>query len=152
MKKIFYTGIAFVLMFGLLSYPVKAETIPAYNVITYTEYCDDGSYYVIEVGTSVRVARDSSTEGYKSSTYYSGNGVAIWSVTVNGTFSYVAGVSSKAKTASCIVKFYSADAEFVSKNAYVSGASAVAQATVKYGKDNTSRSVTLTCDTYGKLS
>lgn len=139
-------------MFGLLSFPATAETNPVCNVTTYTEYCDDGSYFVVEVGTYVHRAKSSTVDGYKTAKYYIGGTDAVFAVTVYGTFSYTYGVSAKASSASCTVTRYAPKAEFVSKNAYVSGASAIAQGTVKYGTSNISKSVTLTCDEYGKLS
>lgn len=152
MKKIFCFVITLILISGPLSFPAMAETGPVCNVITYTEYCDDGSYFVVEVGTYVQEARASSVDGYKTSKYYNRVGVAIWDINVHGTFSYTSGVSAEAASASCTVTRYDPNTELVSKNAYVSGASAVANATVKYLDSTTYKTVTLTCDKYGKLS
>lgn len=115
------------------------------------EYLDDGSYFVIEVVQPVTFARSNSTNGYKSATYYGANGAAIWRVTVHGYFSYN-GSSATATSASAEVAIFDSYAKFVSKNAYVSGASAYGHGSVKYGVNTGAKTVVLTCDRNGNLS
>lgn len=135
----------------LSSFSMVAFAAPADKLIsTTTEYSEDGSYIVTEIYESAIQPRTGKT-GYAESTYYSSNGSKIFVVTVNGTFSYVEAVTSAATSATASVSIYSNKASFVSKNAYTSGATAVATGTVNYSGDTITRTVTLTCDKYGNL-
>lgn len=113
------------------------------------EYLDNGDYVVTEVYKPIAQPL-SGTSGYKSSTYTASSGTRVFVVTVYGTFNYN-GSTSSATSASASVDIYNANASFVSKNAYTSGASAYATGTVKYGGINISRTVSLTCDKNGNL-
>jgi len=151
MKKIL--SLAFTLLFTLnaLSLPVFASEASLDKLESYVEDCADGGYFVIEIGTYETLARASTKSGYKTATYYTGSGKAVWAVRIDGDFIYN-GTSSSATSASATVYTYEAKAEFVSKNAYTSGASAIGSATMKYGTANTYKTVTLTCDKNGNLS
>lgn len=128
----------------LSSFSMVAFAAPADKLIsTTTEYSEDGSYIVTEIYESAIQPRTGKT-GYAESTYYSSNGSKIFVVTVNGTFSYVEAVTSTATSATASVSIYSNKASFVSKNAYISGATAVATGTVNYSGDTITKTVTLT--------
>ncbi len=145
--------LAFVLTMLLLfsSFSMAAFAAPVDKLIsTTTEYFDDGSYVVTNVYENAIQPRTGKT-GAKEATYYTANGSRVFVVTVNGTFSYVEAVTSAATGATATVSIYSNKASFVSKNAYTSGASAIATGTVNYSGDTITKTVTLTCDKYGNL-
>jgi len=98
------------------------------------------------------VERSCTTSGTKTATHYSAQGVAIWKVTVSGTFTYTPGVSAKATSASVTVGIADEDIKFIEKDSYTSSASAYGYGKVKYGIDYLGKTVKLTCDTYGNLS
>lgn len=150
MKRFLALVLSILLILPILS--VAASAASADKLIsTTTEYYEDGSYAVINVYENMIQPRTGKT-GYKDGIYYSFNGTSIFKVTVNGSFDYVYGISSTAKSATANVSIYNSDTSFVSKNAYTSGASAVATGTVKYLGNVVSKTVTLTCDKYGNLS
>ena len=109
------------------------------------------SFFVTELTRENSLLR-SSQGGSKTSTYYNSNYVAIFAVTVHGSFTYSYGVSSSATSASCTVTTYSTSASFQSKDAWTSGNSAYGYANVSYKGRNTSRTVSISCDSYGNLS
>ena len=78
--------------------------------------------------------------------------MAIFAVTVHGSFTYSYGVSSSATSASCTVTTYSTSASFNSKDAWTSGKSAYGYGSVSYKGTNTGRTVSISCDSYGNLS
>lgn len=136
----------------LASLPMAAFAAPADKLVsTTTEYFEDGSYLVTNVYENAMQPRTGKL-GYKDSTYYTASGTKVFIVTVNGTFDYTYGISSKATGATALVSIYSNKASFVSKNAYTDGASAIATGTVDYSGDKITRTVILTCDKYGNLS
>lgn len=136
----------------LASLPMAASATTADKLIsTSTEYLEDGSYVVTNVYESAIQPRTGKT-GYAEATYYTQNGTKVFVVTVDGTFEYTYGVSSKATGATASVSIYSANASFVSKNAYTSGASAVGSGTVSYSGSPITKTAKVTCDKYGNLS
>lgn len=151
MKKFLSLGIILLFVIGCLAIPVSAQHISAENVTTKTEILEDGSYFIVETGIYPTYTRASAKSGYKTATYYTASNVAIWAITVNGSFSYT-GSSSTATSASCTITRYDSNTSTVSKNAYTSGSSAVGTATVKYKNINTDKTVQLTCDKNGNLS
>lgn len=132
--------------------PMAALAAPAEDILVShsVEYLGNGESIETEVYKCAIQPR-TGTNGYKTATYRIG-GTAIWAVTVNGSFSYTSGVSCRATSASAVVDIYSSAASFVSKDAYTNYNSAIASAVVRYNGINTSKSVTLSCDTYGNLS
>lgn len=70
---------------------------------------------------------------------------------VNGSFTYNYGVSSQATSVSATVQIFNNNATFVSKNAYTSGNTATATATVRYAAAITTKSTSVSCDKYGNL-
>lgn len=151
MKRIISLAFTLLLTLTVFALPAFASEIPLAKVESYVENCDGDGFFVIEVGTYETMTRSSTKSGYKTATYYSGSGNAVWAVRVDGNF-YYNGTSSSASSASATVYTYNSKAQFVSKNAYVSGSSAIGNATMKYGTANTYKSVTLTCDKNGNLS
>lgn len=131
---------------------MTAAAAPADKLIsTSTEYLEDGSSIVTSVYESAIQPR-TGKKGYKEAVYKAADGTKVFAVTVDGTFEYTYGVSSKATGAAAKVAIYSPKASYVSKNAYTSGASAIATGVVKYNENTVSKTVVLTCDRYGNLS
>lgn len=122
------------------------------NEDTTIEYLDDGSYFVIEVTQSPTLGRSTNIDGYKEATYYSKDGTAIWTIQLHGYFTYTSGVSAKATSASVSVILHDSGASFISKDSYISGATAYGSTKVKYGSVTVSKAVDLTCSVYGVLS
>ena len=151
MKKALSLAFTLLFLFNAFSFSAFAAERPFEKTETYTEYCEDGGYYVIEIGTYLPFARASTKSGYKTATYYNSSNKAIWAVQVQGYFSYT-GSSATATSASATVYTYDSKVEFGSKNAYVSGATAVGTATMKYGSVYTDKTVRLTCARNGNLS
>lgn len=151
MKKIFCLLLCVCILLVAVSVPASAAEAQAKNAI-YIERLADGSYFVIEVNQDAPVARSNTTSGSKTATYYGANGKAMWNVTVHGVFTYTPGVSASATSASVTVGIIDSGVKFVSKDAWVSGASAYGYAQVKYGSVTQSKTVVLTCDEYGNLS
>ncbi len=120
--------------------------------IVSTEYLADGSFFVEEIIQNTPMARSNTASGSKTATHYAANGNKIWRVTVNGEFTYTSGVSATATSATATVGIIDSGATFVSKNAYVSGASAYGYGKVKYEGSTLGKTVVLTCDKYGNLS
>lgn len=114
------------------------------------EYLDDGSYYVETVHESNSLARTGKS-GTKTAQYHSASGSLIYAVTVNGTFIYN-GYGSSATSASATVSIYASNTSFNGKDAYTSGASAVATGSVISSGITLRKTVTLTCDKNGNLS
>ena len=151
MKKIISLGLVFLLAFVCFTFPASAQEVVSINTSTSIETFTDGSYFIIETGSYPTSARASTKNGYKTATYYTSSNVAVWAVTVNGSFSYN-GTTSTATSASCSITRYDSNTSTISKNAYTSGSSAVGTATVKYKRIYTDKTVTLTCDRNGTLS
>ena len=134
------------------AFSVTAVAAPENRLVsTSVEYLEDGSYFITEVYESAIQPRTGQI-GSKTSTYYGENGSKIFSVTVNGTFSYVYCSSVGATGAEAIVNIFNNNASYVSKSAYTREASAYAVGTVSYNGINITRTVVLTCDKYGNLS
>lgn len=110
----------------------------------------NGDSITIELYKNAIQPRTGAT-GHRTFTYRNSSGTTIWDLTVNGTFSYNYGVSSTATNSSAVVNIYSNKADFISKNAYTSGNTATATATVAYDTVSTTRSVSVSCDKYGNL-
>lgn len=151
MKRILALMMSLILFTVPLTVGVSAANIPNRLVSSSTEYLENGDYVITEIFEPSIQMRAGKT-GAKTLTYYNSAGNAVFAVTVNGTFSYTYGSSSSATGASAVVDIYNTNAKFVSKNAYTSGASAVAVGNVRYNASNASKTATLTCDRYGNLS
>lgn len=151
MKKLFSLLFCMCALLVTVSVPAFAADMQAKNTVS-IEYLADGSYFVIELNQDIPIARSSTVSGSKTATYYGANGKAMWNVTVRGEFTYTPGVSARATSASATVGIIDSGVKFVSKDAWVSGASAYGYAQVKYGSVTQNKTVILTCDKYGNLS
>lgn len=149
MKKVIFCLLVVAFYINCFALPVSAQEPRDMLLSRTVEVLDNGDSIVTELYLDAVQPR-TGTKGYKTSTYRA-NGVAVWDVTVNGAFTYNYGVSSTATGASATVVIHNSKAEFVSKNAYTSGNTATATATVAYNSVTTTRSVSVSCDKYGNL-
>jgi len=149
MKKIVNTFLC-ALLLAMLSVHAHAQSDSSLYV-RYTEYQEDGSYFIIEISQTNTEVRANTTSGTKSATYYDEFDTPIYAVDVTGSFSYN-GTSATADSATSTVYIYDRNASFDSKGAYTSGASAVGYANIKFNSRPIYKSVVLTCSKDGKLS
>lgn len=149
MKKITVVLLCAVL-FGVLAVPAYAQGDSNCGT-QYTEYLEDGSYFVIKTTQSNTITRSNTTSGTKSAMYYNNANTLIFTVDVTGTFTYD-GVSATADSATVAVYIYDRSADLDNKGAYSSGASAIGYANVKVDSIRMYKSVTLTCSKDGRLS
>lgn len=149
MRRFLLLVVAILMLFSTFTLCASAKEPEDMLLSRSIEYLDNGDYIVTEIYQPM-AQPFSGTNGYKSSTYTTSSGTRVFTVTVYGTFSYN-GSTSSATSASASVDIYAANASFVSKNAYTSGATAYATGTVNYGGVNITRTVSLTCDKNGHL-
>lgn len=116
---------------------------------------DDGSYIKITMDGVTAVASKTVTKS-KNYTYYNGDNVASWKITLTGTFTYT-GTTSTCTASSCTVTIYNDSWYVVSKSATKSGNTASATVTmglkilgITICKDT--YNITLTCDKNGNVS
>ena len=117
-------------------------------------YFEDGSYLTIDVieFDSVLTRGTSVVSGKKIGTYSNNSGETLWTITVNGKFTYN-GLSATAIDASYSYQIYDSAWSLKSANAYCSGNRAIAEGTFHGGfLLNRDVTVTLTCSPDGKLS
>ncbi len=137
-------------LLSIFSITASAQTNENILISRTVDVFENGDTFVTELYQPSIQPRTGAT-GYKTGTYYNASGAAIWSVTVNGSFTYSYGVSSCADSASATVKIYNNNATFLSKNAYTSGNTATATASVRYAAYTTNKSISVSCDIYGNL-
>ena len=118
-------------------------------------YCDDGSYFIVEISRNVERSSGNIT-GNKTYTYYNSDNSAQWRATLTASFNYT-GSSSTCTNAYVSVDLYDSDWYVSSKYASKSGNVATASVTVGRrvaGITMTSVPVNLrlTCDKSGNLS
>ncbi len=157
MKTVIRRVTILILLITMFSISAFASCIPHNEQFSSIEYLQNGDYiiteYAVESSTSLAKGVLASTKnGTKTASYYTASGSIVWSVIVDGTFSYTYGVSVTATASSATVRIYNAGASYVTKSAYTSGNVATASGTVKYSGINTTKSVSVSCDKYGNLS
>lgn len=132
-----------------------AESTITNTVISSTRIeLDNGDYIIEEIGENedTQILRASSSKsGYKKSTYYNSSDVAIFSVQVNGSFTYN-GTTAKATSSSATVYIHNESATYVSKSTNYSSNFATATGKVKYLGITIPKTVTLYCSAAGVLS
>lgn len=149
MKRIIAVSLCLMMLFTLMSSPISASEPKDILVKRTIEILDNGDTIVTEVYECAIQPRSEKT-GYATGTYVNSAGTAIWKLTVTGSFTYD-GFTSTATSAEASVSIYKTKAEFVSKNAYTSGATATGTATVTYNDSRTTRSASVSCDKNGNL-
>ncbi len=150
MKKLLSILLIATLIVGCCSLSASAQEPQDILLSRTVEILDNGDSVVVELYKNAIQPR-TGTSGHRTYTYYNSSGAQIWSVTVNGTFSYTYGVSSTATGASAVVNIYDSRASFQSKNAWTSGNTAWASGTVKYNGVQATRNAKISCDIYGNL-
>ncbi|MDD4593249.1 MAG: hypothetical protein PHG06_22950 [Parabacteroides sp.] len=158
-----------ILVVAMLAFPAYAED-PA-NVSstsdTQLELFSDGSYAIIDttieyatiydqesvVATNaIAVASTSSTKTASATyTYYSNSGDKKWSLTVTGRFSYN-GSTSKATSASVSHKIFGSGWSCSDTSHSISGATAKATGTFKYGFLTKNAAIGLKCSAKGTIT
>lgn len=153
-KKSLLAGVlAFVMITALCAVPAMAADLDANSNVDVVYY-EDGSYLVREVITeSALKSRGTQTKtGSCVTTYYNASDVAMWDITLTGTFSYN-GSTATALSASYSYNIYSSAWAFKSANAYCQENKAIVDGVFVHAffipHDTT---VTLTCSPTGVLS
>lgn len=153
MKKIFAISLIVMLIFSsVFCIPASATEVKTETTI---EYLDNGDYIETTITYYETDSRAATKSGSKTSTYKSDSGTALWSVTVNGTFTYngtTSSCTSVSRSASASASGWSIKSSSCTKSGNC--ASATATATYKKGLVSYDKSLTvnLYCSPYGILS
>lgn len=121
------------------------------------EKYDDGSYLETTIISDSINSKSSTRSGKKTSTFKGSDGTAMWSITVNGKFSYN-GKSATCTSSTYEKADYSISWRLSNARASKSGATASASVTAKQYHQNGSvlktinKTVKLTCSPTGDLS
>lgn len=150
MKRVLSIILVAVLTVSFCSLSVSAEKADDVLLSKTVDTLDNGDTITVELYKSAVQPRTGTT-GHRIMTYKNSAGSTIWTLTVNGTFTYDYGVSSTATASSAVVNIFSSNATYISKSAYTSGNTATATGTVRYNTVSTTRSVSVSCDKYGNL-
>lgn len=152
MKHISTKLFAFFLSLLLFTTCVCAESSQK-SVVSFDHIDLPNGDYIIEIitETDVQAYATNTKSGTKTATRYTSDNVALFSVTVTGTFSYN-GSTSKATSASATVNLLNPAVSYVSKSAKCSGNSAIATGTTKYCDVTYYGTTKLSCSSSGVLS
>ena len=151
MKKIAVLLVCVLLAIGIMTKSVSADVDSDMVLLSETvTYVDETTYY-IECIYVPEVCPSSDVRTGSKTAQFVYKGSSIFTVSVTGQFTYD-GRAAKAISASGGVNVHVAGASLNSKNAYTSGASAIASASVSYLGTTLNKTVTLTCDANGNLS
>lgn len=154
MKRVKYSlVIAVIIIIGSMSVQANDEAKKQISI----EYLENGDYIETCLEEYPMINRASTRKGSKTSSYKNASGTVMWSITVTGTFSYTSGKTVQCTSASGSSKSNSSAWSVTPANASKSGNRARASATgtqIVNGVviSTLSRTVTLTCDSYGNLS
>lgn len=110
----------------------------------------NGFYYIETISVPAVQTYGSTRTGTKTARCVH-SGTNIFAISVTGTFTYD-GTTAVATSATYSITTYVEDATVKSRNAYTSGASAIATGSVSYMGFTLQKTVTLTCDKNGNLS
>lgn len=114
------------------------------------EVLENGDMFVREVYRDA-VQSFSGISGHATSTYRTASGKDMWSIRVNGTFTYTYGVCSSATAASVVVIIHDSSCSLINKEARTSNNTATTAAVVKHDLVYTPGLISLSCDIYGNL-
>lgn len=154
MKRVLALALLCVMAFGVIfCLPVSAATDE--KTETYVEVLENGEKirtYITYYEDNTRAATKS---GYKTTEYLNADNEVMWSVTVNGTFTYN-GTTSSCTSASRSTAVYGSQWSIKSSSATKSGncatATAVAVKKNVIGSSEYTATVNLYCSPYGILS
>ena len=113
-------------------------------------YVDESTYYIERIYVPEVCLYSNIRTGTKTAQGVH-SGKVVFTLSVTGQFTYD-GITAKATSASGGINVHVAGASLNSSNAYTSGASAIATASVSYLGITLNKTVTLTCDANGNLS
>lgn len=153
MKRLFVFLICVLLLGNAFALPVAAaETIDNQQIIISQTVQDlgNGNYFVETIYVPNVQLYSNSKTGTKTAEYIA-SGTTIYTISVTGTFTYD-GITSDATSALCAIATHVSGASILSRNAYTSGASAIASGSISYIGVTLQKTVTLTCDKDGNLS
>lgn len=154
MKKNF---IALLLMFIIFTPINNVSALEKNNESSTFEYELNGNYYeTIITYDSLLTRATNSVSGHKTLAYKTSSGKTLWSITVNGTFTYN-GSTSSCTSASVSTSVVDGSWKIASKSSSKSGNTAKATATAHcYLNGNIinrqTKTITLKCSANGKLS
>ena len=155
MRKFISALLCVIVCISICSFSASAEEVKNQLVSRSVEMLQDGDYIVKELYQTEQailpMTEGREISGRQTSTYYSSNGTAMWALSVEGTFIYINGVSSRAISAYASVEIFANNAKLVSKNATYSGNTTTATATVSYFGSSKTGSVSISCDIHGNL-
>lgn len=151
MKKIAIFLVCVLLVIGVMPKFVSADVDSGMVLLSETiTYIDESTYYIERIYVPEVCPYSNTRMGTKTiQGVYGGN--VVFTLSVTGQFTYD-GRTAKATSASGGINVHVAGASLNSKNAYTSGASAIASASVSYNGIAIYKTVTLTCDANGNLS
>ncbi len=154
MKRFLSLLACILLVSGALMIPAAAAGGEAQNdqimVHQTVEYVGDDCYYVETIYVPRAQLYSNTKAGTKTAAYIA-SGTTIFSVSVDGVFTYD-GTTSSATSSHCTVATYVEGATITNHYAYLSGASACGFGSVSYIGVTLQKTVTLTCDKDGNLS
>lgn len=153
MKQVISLLLCIILLCGTLAFPVSAIEYPENEQLVISQTVEDlgqGCYYIETIYIPAVEPYGNAKTGTKTAQYIN-SGTIIYAISVTGTFTYD-GSTSDATSATCKITTYVQNATILSRNAYTSGASAVATGSVSYNGATLQKTVTLTCDKNGNLS
>lgn len=152
MKRCFAIWICILLISNTLALPVAAtQTENEQIIVSQTiEHINDECYFIETIYVPSIQPYSGSKTGTKVAECVS-SGTTIYTLSVTGTFTYD-GTTADATSAKCAIATHVSNATISSRNAYTSGASAIATGSVVYYGITLQKTVTLTCDKNGNLS
>lgn len=150
-EKIVILLVCIFLAISSMANPVAADANP--DVVLLCEnvvHIDEDTFYIERIYVPGVSVYSNMRTGSKEVQYvYRGN--LVFTLSVTGQFMYD-GSSARATAASGDIIWHVSNVSLNSKNAYTSGASAIASASVSYLGTTLNKTVTLTCDANGNLS
>lgn len=159
MKKFFPMLISLLLLLSFFVFPASAVepseagiTIEQDQIVVSrtVEQLRDGCYFIETIYVPNAQLYSNTKTGTKTAecVYF---GTTIFTISVTGVFTYD-GTTSEATSASGKIAAYVEDVTLNSRDAYTSGASAIATCSVSYNGSTIQKMVTLTCNKNGVLS
>lgn len=155
MKRAISVLLCAVLCLCFFSIGVSAVETQTVLISRSVETLENGEYIVTELYQTQRafqpLTEGREVQGNKTKNVYMPNGTLLWSLTVEGTFNCISGISSKATTSYAWVDIHSNNVKLLSKSASCSGNTATATGTVSYNSVNRTETVSISCDIHGNL-
>ena len=155
MKKVLALSLLCVMFFGVIfCIPAGATEVEEQTVVS-VEYLENGDYIETILVCYESNARVASKSGSKTRNYNNSDGDTMWSVTVNGTFTYNGTTSScvsVSRSADAYASTWSIKSTSCSRSGNCATATAIATQKNLIGSTDYTASVNLYCSPYGILS